>query len=171
VWRFLYTRIMGRKQALRLLEVGETAPDFRLQNLEGGSAAFSELWGEGRVLLAFFKISCPVCQLTLPFLQRIHNAGGLRIVPVSQDSGRDTHEFNQAFSLTLPMLLDTSQAGYPASNAYGISRVPTMFLVEQDGRIARVLEGWNRQEIERLGTDAGVAVIRPEERVPVWKAG
>ena len=39
----------------------------------------------------------------------------------------------------LPLLLDEEDAGFPASNAYGISTVPTMYLVERDGTISRVI--------------------------------
>ena len=42
------------------------------------------------------------------------------------------------------MLLDREEDDFPASNAYGISRVPTMFLVERGGTVARVIEGWSQ---------------------------
>ena len=92
-------------------------------------------------------------------------------MPISQNGPRDTRRFNLEFSLTMPTLLDTESSGYPASNAYGISSVPTMFLLEKGGRIARVMEGWNRKEIEQLGAEAGVEVIRDSDHVPAWRAG
>jgi hypothetical protein len=75
------------------------------------------------------------------------------------------------FGVTFPMLLDSEDADFPASNAYGISSVPTTFLVERDGTLSRVIEGWQKAEIERLGTLARVAVIRASDNVPAWKAG
>ena len=45
------------------------------------------------------------------------------------------------------------------SNAFGISSVPTMFLVEPDGAISRVIEGWRKRDIEWLGGQAGVAGV------------
>jgi hypothetical protein len=77
----------------------------------------------------------------------------------------------QEFGVTFPMLLDSEEDDFPASNAYGISSVPTMFLVERDGTLSRVLEGWQKAEIERLGDLAGVAVFRAGDNVPAWKAG
>jgi len=162
---------MRRQRTLRLLEPGESAPDFSLERLDGGSDSLAKLAAETSVLLAFLKISCPICQLTLPFLERIHAAGGLRIVAISQNAPRDTRRFNQEFGLTMPTLLDTESSGYAASNAYGISSVPTMFLLEKGGRISRVMEGWNRKEIEQLGAETGVNVIRDSDHVPAWKAG
>ena len=37
----------------------------------------------------------------------------------------------------MPTLLDKEDAGYPVSNAYGLTNVPSLFLVEPDGRISR----------------------------------
>jgi len=36
-------------------------------------------------VLAFFKIDCPTCQLTFPYLQRMADRGQRRIVAISQD--------------------------------------------------------------------------------------
>ena len=46
-----------------------------------------------------------------------------------------------------------------------------MFLVEPDGMISRVIEGWNRKDMEALAADAHMTLFRPEDNVPAWKAG
>jgi hypothetical protein len=46
-----------------------------------------------------------------------------------------------------------------------------MFLVERDGTVSRVVEGWQKSEIERLGAQAGVNPFREGDSVPDWKAG
>jgi peroxiredoxin len=117
------------------------------------------------VLVVFFKITCPVCQFTLPFLNRLHAAGELAVYGISQDDDADTREFNQEFGIQFPVLLDSEDAGYPASNAYGISNVPSLFLITGEGKIERVIEGWSKKEMQTLG------VIRPGDNVPEWKAG
>ena len=93
-------------------------------------------------LIAFFKSSCPVCQLTLPFLQRMAAGGGLEIAAVSQDDMRTTEEFRSGFGVRMLTLLDESKNGYPASNAYGISSVPSLFMVEPGGRISMAVSGF-----------------------------
>jgi peroxiredoxin len=123
------------------------------------------------VLLAFFKVTCPVCQFALPFLERLHAAGTLAIYGISQNDGEDTREFNREFGITFPMLCDTEESGFPVSDAFGISSVPTLFLVERDGTISRAVEGWRKKEIEWLGEKAGVVPFRRGENVPEWKAG
>ena len=162
---------MAARKQYQLLEPGELAPGFRLARLGGGEVSLADLLPGGPVLLAFFKVTCPVCQLTLPYLERIHAGAALPIYGISQNDADDTREFNAEFGLTLPMLLDTEESGFPASNAYGISHVPTLYLVGTDGRIARVIEGWSKQDMESLGSSVGVRVIQPGENVPAMKAG
>jgi peroxiredoxin len=161
---------MAGKQS-KLLEPGSRAPDFRLPRLDGGAVALQEIVAKGPAVIAFFKTTCPVCQLTFPFLERIHQAGTLTVYAISQDDAEDTREFNRQFGITLPMLLDTGRSGYPASDAFGISSVPTTFLIERDGVISRVIEGWSKREIEWLGGLAGVEAIRQGDNVPEWKPG
>jgi peroxiredoxin len=154
-----------------LLDPGSRAPDFRLPRQDGGTTALQEILANGPALIAFFKTTCPVCQLTLPFFERIHKAATLPVYAISQDDAEDTREFNRQFGLTIRTLLDTERNGYPVSNAFGISSVPTAFLIERDGAISRVIEGWSKRDIEWLGGLAGVEVLRRGDHVPEWKPG
>jgi peroxiredoxin len=154
-----------------LPQVGTWAPEFRLARLEGGETALADLLAGGPAALAFFKVSCPVCQMTLPFLDRIHAGRGLRVYGISQNGAQDTREFAQEYGLQFPMLLDSEDDRFPASNAYGISHVPTTFLVEPDGMVGRVIEGWIKQDILWLGARGGVNPVGDEDHVPEWKAG
>lgn len=162
---------MSLTKQRRLLAVGAPVSDFRLPLLDGGETTLRNMISEGPVLLVFFKVSCPVCQLTLPFLERIQSSGRLRVFGVSQNDARDTRDFHRRFSITFPSLLDSEQAGFVVSNTFGISSVPTSFLIESDATIARVSEGWSKNEIERLGALAGVKPFLPSDSVPEWKAG
>jgi peroxiredoxin len=162
---------MAARRQRPLLDPGTRAPGFRLSRLEGGDATLTEIAAGGRVLLVFFKVTCPVCQLTMPFLERMHVAGTLAICAISQNDAGDTREFNDYFGVTIPTLLDSEDENFAASNGYGISSVPSMFLVEPDGEISRVIEGWNKVDMEALGGAAGITLFRPDDNVPAWKAG
>jgi len=153
----------SRKRAL--LDTGKPAPEFRLQKIPGGETSLAELLRDGPVLLTFFKVTCPVCQMTLPFLERLHSAGTTRVFGVSQNGPQDTSQFARHFGLTFPMLLDLEENGFTTSNDYGISSVPTMYWIEPDGKISGVIEGWVKADMERLGA------IRADDNVPAWKAG
>jgi len=168
---------MGAARQSEPLRAGHGAPDFRLTPVETGGQAtvdLDALLRKGPALLAFFKSTCPVCQMTFPFLERIHRGrapGAFEIYGVSQDDAETTAEFAAQFGLSLPMLMDTAESGYPASNAYGISHVPTLFLVSPDKTIAYSIDGFNKREFLELATRAGVDPFRPGENVPDWKAG
>lgn len=152
-------------------EAGEQAPSFRLKDLAGAAVSLEEILSKGPALLAFYKVSCPVCQLTFPFLERLAAGLSIQMIGISQDDLNATQGFNQRFGVTFPTLLDQSKEGYPASNAYGITNVPTLFLVEPDGRIGNVISGFSKRALEALGERVGVNPFRASENVPEWKAG
>ena len=141
-----------------------------MSGMNGNEIALGELLSPGAVLLVFFKITCPVCQLSMPYLDRLYRAG-MRVYGISQNGAEETAEFAEYFGATFPLLLDSEDENFPASNAYGIASVPTMIVVERDGVVSRVIEGWNRQDMEGLGALAGMTLFRAGDNVPAWKAG
>ena len=153
------------------LEAGARAPEFTLPRLDGGEISLAEIAANGPALLAFFKISCPVCQLAFPFIERLHQPGKLPVYGVSQNNADDTRGFAKRYGVTFPMLLDLEKTGYPVSNAYGLTNVPTLFLIERDGSIAQTIHGWNKSQMAALGAHNGVAVFGAEDNVPEWKPG
>ncbi len=156
-----------------MLATGSQAPSFRLKDLQGIERSLEDLLASGPVLLAFFKESCPVCQFTFPFLERLHQGAGgaLQLVAVSQDDARSTEKFNRDCGVGFTTLLDEARAGYQASNAFGISYVPACFLIEKDGKVSWTQEGFSKGEFEAVGRRAAVALFKPGEYVPEWKAG
>ena len=161
------------------LAAGAQAPAIDLRDSDGRPVSVSTLLEQGPVLAAFFKVSCPVCQFTLPFVERIHKAYGndkLAIVGISQDDACDTKEFRSEYGLTFPALIDAED--YPVSNAYGLTNVPTLFLIQQDGTIAASFTGFDKQGLEGVSASfaehlarPAVPVFRPDEKVPDHKPG
>ena len=122
-------------------------------------------------MLAFYKVSCPICQLTFPYLERLAASESVQMIAISQDDATTTEGFNRRLGITFPTLLDESKNGYPASNAFGISAVPTLFLVEPGGQVSTSFSGFSKRDLEKLGERAGVKPFRPGDDVPEWKAG
>src|SRR5712692_6020247 len=115
---------------------GKIAPGFSLKTIDGREYSLGKLLEKGPVVVAFFKTSCPVCQLTFPYLERIYRrygSGRATILGVSQDDAAETQKFCKEFGITLPVALD--ERGYPASNAYGLTTVPAIFLIGSDGTV------------------------------------
>lgn len=152
-----------------MLSAGSKAPVFSLLDLNGSPRSLTEILSRDPVLLVFYKISCPTCQFTLPFLERIAK-GSLPIVTISQDDDAGTRRFQSKFG-TLFTLLDSEEQGYAVSNAFGIVYVPSLFLVEPDGTISLTSEGFVKSDLEAIASRAALPIFRATESVPAWKAG
>lgn len=144
------------------LLAGVQAPDIQLSSLDGPKFSLDAALSKGPVLAAFFKVSCPVCQLAFPFVERLYKgykaSGKLTVIGVSQDGPQDTQAFNREFGVTFPTLLDAR--GYPVSNAYGLTNVPTIFLISQQKEIETSIVSWSRADMEELNkTLAGIAGV------------
>jgi peroxiredoxin len=164
-------RIFGGPKDMAALSAGTTAPEFSLPALEGGKFSLQEALRKGPVLAAFFKVSCPVCQYTFPFLERMYRAHGdkkITIVGVSQNDQRDTAAFLKEYGVTFPTLLDDPKI-YPASNAYGLTNVPSIFLIGQDGQIKVSSVGWVKQDIEQINRK--LASAQQTSPMAIFKAG
>jgi peroxiredoxin len=162
--------MFGRRTKV-LVAAGAKAPSFRLTGLDGSARTLEDILTGGPALLAFFKISCPVCQLTAPYLERLAAHSAIQVIGISQDDASATQGFRERLGVTFPTLLDLSSAGYPASNGYAITSVPALFLVERDGTIAQTFNGFSRRDFEEIGSRAGVPFFGPDDHVPEWKAG
>ena len=162
------------------LSAGRAAPQFTLDTMEGGKFDLRQALSRGPVLAVFFKISCPVCQFALPYVERLYQAYAgkkLTIIGVSQNTKSDTANFLRQYGITFPVLLDDTSS-YPVSNAYGLTNVPTLFWIEPDGEIGLSSVGWSRADIEQINRRLGDAgsgppamLFSPGENVPDFRAG
>ncbi|MGP0019726.1 MAG: peroxiredoxin family protein [Candidatus Sulfotelmatobacter sp.] len=159
---------------------GSTAPAFELSWLDGKHFSLTGELARGPVVLVFFKVSCPTCQYALLFYERLYKAyghKGVTLVGVSQNDAKETAAFNREFGVTFPVLLDDTRT-YPASNAYGLTNVPTVFWIAPDGEIEVSSVGWLKADFEEInrrmaevGKTAPAAMFRPGEDVRDFRAG
>ena len=157
------------------LEAGVKAPEFTLPTMTGDDFSLNDALQKGPVLLAFFKVSCPVCQFALPYTERIFQAAKdkpVTVIAVSQDDPHATLSFAKEYRLTLPIALDETKK-YPVSNAYGLTTVPMFFLVNPEGDIRISSTGWFREEQEQIyRAVAGEGeYFHSNERIPDLKYG
>jgi peroxiredoxin len=174
----LKKRAGGRPMAA--LTAGTKAPEFELRTMDGGRFVLRDELARGPVVLAFFKVGCPTCQYTFPFLERLNQAYGRKsatLVGVSQNDATKTAAFTREFGVTFPVLLDEEET-YPVSNAYGLTNVPTIFWIGQDGEIELSSVGWVKADFTEInrklaesGKIAPAAVFKPQEDVRDFRAG
>lgn len=157
---------------------GAPAPDFKLPLVGGGKFSLKQALAKGPVVLAFFKITCPVCQYGLPYIDRLGRVlkdSGVTVVAISQDDEANTLRFLQTFKVSLPTARDDHS--YAVSAAYGLTNVPTVFEVGRDGKIAASIVGWSKAEVEaiygkHLACDAAsTPLFQPGEQIAEFRAG
>jgi peroxiredoxin len=168
----IYRRLLGwlgANDRMSHILAGNVAPGFSLTSLDGKEFSLDTALQCGPVVLTFFKVSCPVCKFTFPFLQRVYKQYGgtdVSFIGVSQDNASASRDFANGFGVTFPVLPDT--AGYPVSNAYGLTTVPTFFLINTDAKVQVASVGFGKAAIEAIA-DA-LADRRNITRSPVFRA-
>ncbi|PYT75828.1 MAG: hypothetical protein DMG40_27390 [Acidobacteria bacterium] len=172
------SRWMGSQDNMTHIVAGNTAPEFSLKSLDQKEYSLRTLLERDPVVAAFFKISCPVCQFTFPFLERLYQRYGssATFLGISQDDTRATKSFASEYGVTFPILLDAE--GYPVSNAYGLTNVPTIFLIEPGYKVKVSSMGFDKKDLETIARElaerrkiALAPLFLPDEVVPANKPG
>jgi peroxiredoxin len=153
--------------------VNDNAPGFDLQDANGAPISLKNSLDGKPAVVALFKVGCPTCQYAFPFLDRLYKSG-VKVIGISQDSAKDTRDFAKQFGVSFPLAIDAPK--YTISKSYGITTVPSIFVVDEDGSIRYVAEGWVRKDFEELARIASAgsappALFKPSESVLDFKAG
>ena len=151
---------------------GKLAPDFTVSTTEGKQVHLRDLLQRGPVVLAFFKVSCPTCQLAFPLYERLaqaHANSGAAFLGISQNNVHDTKAFAREYGVTFPIAMDDEAHGYAVSNAYGLTNVPTAFYIAPGGEIEVSSVGWSRDEVDEIS--AKLAALREQKPPVLWRAG
>lgn len=122
-----------------MLKVGDTAPDFALEEFDGPETTLSELL-DGKSLVVYFYPAdfSPVCTREACALRDRHDAlreVGVRVLGVSPQ-GRESHRrFRESYQLPFALLSDPSRKvidafGVNGPLGFGVRRAP--FLIGPD---------------------------------------
>jgi len=126
--------------------------------------------------LLFYKTTCPVCRMAAPKAQVFSAAYPGRIVGVGEDRLDQLASFAGGLGVEFGSVPDLPP--YPASDAYGIEVVPTLFVIDAGGTIVETVESWDREEWNRasgtmaeLTGSAYVPVSTAEDGLPAFRPG
>lgn len=160
------------------LEAGVSAPAFSLKDLDGHAHTLAGLHRDGLLLAIFYKVGCGTCQFSFPYFEKFYQAykgrPGFQMWGVSQDDAADTRAFLKRYHATFPQLLDETLW---TSDDYGLTNVPTLFLIDQHGQVLRSSVGFGRSDMNGMSeTVAGhlgvsAAVIADPAEAPEFKPG
>ncbi|MGQ0720627.1 MAG: peroxiredoxin family protein [Candidatus Eiseniibacteriota bacterium] len=147
---------------------GAKAPAFHLPGLACRSVAVPG--AAPLTLLAFTKASCPTCRWMFPFVQALHErAKGLAVVGVASDPVGEARAFVEELRLTFPIGVES--APWPVSAAYGLTSVPTLFLIET-GTVRLASVGFSRSDFLEIASAAAAASPFPAgAAVPAFRPG
>ena len=139
-----------------MLDPGQSAP------------SFPALPTGRKTVAVFFEADCPTCQLTLPYLNRL-NGDSVGIIGIGQDSEAATSEFVRQMEIRFPVHVDR---GLEISRAYDPQTVPTIFLLDEAGKVLRTIVGFDKAALNELAAAVGHPPIAPEhDGAPPWKPG
>ncbi|MGE7622522.1 peroxiredoxin family protein [Viridibacillus sp. NPDC096237] len=127
------------------LAVGELAPDFELETLDGKKVKLSDFQGK-KVILNFWATWCPPCKAEIPHMQKYYEnfakEDNFEIVAVNLTSYKESikyvEKFVKTYEMTFPVLLDTEGE---QMNAYDIHIIPTTYFLDTKGIIQKKVIG------------------------------
>lgn len=183
------------KTASTMLQLGTSAPDFSLVNVDGRTVSLSDFRGASALLVMFVCNHCPFVKHVANELQRLasdYQSRGVAIVAINSNDAsqypddspeRMVHEAEER-GYTFPYLFDEEQ---DVAKAYRAACTPDFFLFDRQQRLAyrgQLDDSRPRSDIPVTGADlraaleavlAGASV--PERQRPSigcnikWRAG
>jgi thiol-disulfide isomerase/thioredoxin len=120
------------------------APEFSLPSVDGSVVRMSDYAGKV-IIVDFWATWCPPCLEMIPVLSKLHknySDKGLVILGISMDNeglemlGTFVHEKMIPYKIVM--------GDKRISNAFGgVSSIPTLYMVDRDGRLVRKLTGYH----------------------------
>lgn len=147
----LHDRIkpVGALSLGKAIKAGETAPEFVLPSLSGGSVTIGGQSAAGKSTLLFFlSPTCPVCKTLLPALRslRVQENKWLRVVLASDGGEAEQRAFLEQHALDEFAYVLSRELGM----AYQISKLPYAVLIDSEGSVAAHGLINNREHLESL---------------------
>jgi thiol-disulfide isomerase/thioredoxin/outer membrane lipoprotein-sorting protein len=126
------------------IEIGSEAADIQLKDLEGREIQLKSLRGSV-VLLNFWASWCGPCRLEMPVIEKLHqqfHRKGLRVFGVNDEDIDTIRDYVAEHEYSFPTLVDTNQQ---AMSLYRIRGIPTMVVIDREGKIAQYRLGLSRE--------------------------
>ena len=130
--------------------VGKEAPEFQLKDIGGKEVSLKSLRGKV-VLIDFWASWCGPCRYEMPHVEKLHQElkeKGLIVLGINDEEREVAEDFVKKNNYTFSTLTDVDRQ---VTGSYRVTSIPTVFIVDRQGRIASHFVGARSESELRSG--------------------
>ena len=134
-----------------MLEIGQKAPSFTLQDKNGNSVSLSDFLGEKVVLYFYPNDNTPGCTRQACAFASLYDgfkSKNVQVIGISKDSVASHVKFAEKYNLPFILLSDTDLVAIKAYGVWqekkmcskvGMGVVRTTFIIDEQGNISKIM--------------------------------
>lgn len=147
---FLLTTVLYSEQQQVDLTIGSDAPSFVLKDMEGKFVRYKAFKGKHYILLNFWATYCKPCKIVISELHKLQKrfpAIKFFLISVDKEGESIIQPYIAKNNITLPVLIDKYHI---SSKAYRVKSLPSLFLIDKEGKIVFKSVGYSEDTVEKL---------------------
>jgi len=153
----LYVSVV--KDGEKVVKVGDKAPLFELENLEGEKVALSDYKGKG-VILNFWGTWCNPCKEEMPDLNRmnkIYHSKGVEVLTVHvKDSPQQVKQFFSELPEEVELMVALDGSG-DVMRAYNANDLPNTYVIDKNG----IIKAHHKGQMSRADIKKYMDMVQP----------
>jgi peroxiredoxin len=146
-----FSLFASEQEEATLTKVGQVAPEFSIQQIDGTKFDLAKQRGSV-VVLNFFATWCGPCIQELPVLEREvwkeFEKKGVKVLVVGREETADKIKaFREKQKLTMPFAPDPDKKVY---SLYATKFIPRTYVIDKGGKIVHQTVGYTPEEFKKL---------------------
>lgn len=140
-----YVKVLKSYVKYPTIEEGKSFVDFKAINNKNDTIKISNLIRKNDYnLLEFSSIYCSWCKKALPTIKRISNIDNVNVITFYVDNSKDWINYSKKNGINWTKLWDKNGRLSEAYTKYNIYATPTYFLINKNGKIVKIWNGYNQ---------------------------